>query len=164
VRLAIISDTHLPRGRRRLPERCMAELGRADLILHGGDIATADVLDELEAIGPPVHAVLGNVDRDPALAGRVPVTRVVEAGGARIAMVHDAGRPRGRSRGCARASPTRTSSSSGTRTSRCTRPARTACRSSIPGSPTDRRRQPRHTMGIAEIAGGRVTLRHLALD
>ena len=33
-----------------------------------------------------------------------------------------------------------------------------------PGSPTDRRRQPRHTMGVAEAAGGKVTFSHLALD
>ena len=162
--IAVISDTHLPRGSRRLPQRCVAELERADLILHGGDIATADVLDELEAIGPPVHAVLGNVDRDPALAERVPVTRVVEAGGTRIAMVHDAGPAKGRlARLRARFAgadvvvfghshiPLHETGEDGLQIFN-------------PGSPTDRRRQPRHTMGIAEIAGGRVTLRHLALD
>src|SRR5438067_2481252 len=33
-----------------------------------------------------------------------------------------------------------------------------------PGSPTDRRRQPRHTMGIARAANGRVTFEHVVLD
>jgi predicted phosphodiesterase len=33
-----------------------------------------------------------------------------------------------------------------------------------PGSPTDRRRAPRHTMGMARAAGGRVTFEHVALD
>ena len=93
MRIAVISDTHLPRGTRRLPDRCLEELRAAELILHAGDIATAEVLDELEAIGPPVRAVRGNVD-EPALWERVPETRIVEAEGARIAMVHDAGRPR----------------------------------------------------------------------
>jgi len=33
-----------------------------------------------------------------------------------------------------------------------------------PGSPTDRRRQPRHTMGVARIEQGRVAFEHIALD
>ena len=86
--LAIISDTHLPRGTRRLPEACVARLHAADLILHAGDIATVAVLREIEALGPPVAAVHGNVD-EPGLAALLPAERIVEADGARIAMVHD---------------------------------------------------------------------------
>ncbi|HEV2061372.1 MAG TPA: metallophosphoesterase family protein, partial [Solirubrobacteraceae bacterium] len=33
-----------------------------------------------------------------------------------------------------------------------------------PGSATDRRRQPRHTMGVGEVLSGRVRFRHVALD
>ena len=33
-----------------------------------------------------------------------------------------------------------------------------------PGSPTDRRRQPRHTMGLARVVGGRVAFEHVKLD
>ena len=152
MRIAVISDTHLPRGR-AAPARTAAsrELRAADLILHAGDIATAAVLDELEALGPPVRAVLGNVD-EPALRDRgCPEERVVEAerradrdGPRRRA------RPRAASSGCARASPTPTRSSSATRTSRCTR-RDGGFQIFNPGSPTDRRRQPRHTMGVAEV-------------
>jgi len=62
VRVAVISDTHLPRGARRIPEECLARLRAADLVLHAGDVVAADVLVELEALGPPVHAVHGNMD------------------------------------------------------------------------------------------------------
>ena len=58
----MISDTHMPRGRRRLPDACVARLAGADAILHAGDFMELEVLDELEALGPPVHAVHGNVD------------------------------------------------------------------------------------------------------
>nr|MBA3584440.1 metallophosphoesterase family protein [Gemmatimonadota bacterium] len=88
--IAIVSDTHLPRGSRRIPEPCLDRLRAADLILHAGDIASTAVLDELEALGPPVHAVLGNVD-EPALAQRLPERRVVEVGQVRVGLVHDAG-------------------------------------------------------------------------
>src|SRR4051812_49959018 len=60
--IAAISDTHLPRGRRRIPDACLERLAAADLILHAGDISTAEVLRDIEAIGPPVKAVHGNID------------------------------------------------------------------------------------------------------
>jgi len=37
VIVAVVSDTHLPRESRRLPEECVRRLGAADLILHAGD-------------------------------------------------------------------------------------------------------------------------------
>jgi len=164
VRLAVISDTHLPRGRRRLPDRCVEELRAADLVLHAGDLVTAAVLEELEAFGPPVAAVLGNVD-EPALARRLPEERVVDADGVHIALVHDAGPAAGRLERMRRRFPGvdavvfghshiplhETSGDGGFQLFN-------------PGSPTDRRRQPRHTMGVATVDAGRVSFAHLALD
>src|SRR4051812_21580662 len=51
VVIAVIADTHMPRGRRRLPDACVERIRAADLLLHAGDVATPEVLDELEAIG-----------------------------------------------------------------------------------------------------------------
>ena len=65
----------------------MAELRRADAILHAGDIASVAALEELRALGPPVHAVLGNVD-EPALRAQLPEELVVELGGVEIGMRH----------------------------------------------------------------------------
>jgi putative phosphoesterase len=62
--VAIVADTHLPRGRRRLPDACLEQLRRADLILHAGDFVSARALAELETLGPPVAAVHGNVDSE----------------------------------------------------------------------------------------------------
>ena len=64
MRLAIISDTHMPRGTRALPAACVAELRAADAILHAGDFMRVEVLRMLEALGPPVHGIHGNVDDD----------------------------------------------------------------------------------------------------
>ena len=97
VRLAIISDTHMPRGDRALPEECVRRLRAADAILHAGDLVAVEVLELLESLGPPVHAIHGNVD-GPDVRRRLPAARVVEAGGARIGMVHDAGPAAGRLR------------------------------------------------------------------
>ena len=163
MRLAIISDTHLPRGRRRLPDRCVAELRAADLILHGGDLSTAAVLDELEALGPPVAAVLGNVD-EPALAGRAPQERVVEAAGARIAMVHDAGPAKGRLARLRRRFPDADAVVFGHSHIPLHEQGEDGFQIFNPGSPTDRRRQPRHTMGLADAGGGGLRFRLVPLD
>ena len=72
----------------------MAELRRADLILHAGDVSNVALLDELRSYAPVV-AVFGNND-EPALAGVLPETTVVEVEAARIALVHDGGRRAGR--------------------------------------------------------------------
>ena len=162
MRLAIISDTHLPRGGRRLPEACVERLRAADLVLHGGDVLEAGVLGELEALGPPVLAVHGNVD-DPELRRALPAERVVEADGARIGMVHDAGpaagrlkRLRGRFPGCAAVV-------FGHSHIPLLEVAPDGFAIFNPGSPTDRRRQPVHTMGTAEVVGGAVAFAHVEL-
>jgi putative phosphoesterase len=95
MKIAVISDTHMPRGARVLPESCVEGLRSADLILHGGDVTGEAFLAELLALGPPVVAVYGNMD-EPGLKAALPKERVVEAGGARIGMVHIPGPRAGR--------------------------------------------------------------------
>jgi hypothetical protein len=165
MRLAIISDTHLPRGARALPEACVERLRAADLILHAGDLSTPAVLELLEGLGPPVAAVHGNVET-PEVVARLPEQRVVDAGGGvRIGMVHDAGPARGRLErlrtrfpGCAAVVfghshiPLHETAADG------------AFEIFNPGSPTDRRRQPRHTMGEAVVEDGALRLTLIALD
>ena len=164
MRLAIISDTHLPRGARRIPEACLERLRAADMILHAGDLAAAGVLDELEALGPPVAAVHGNVD-EPALRARLPETRVVEAGGARIGMVHDAGPATGRLERQRLAFPGCAAVVFGhSHIPLHERDEATGFQIFNPGSPTDRRRQPRHTMGVAEAREGEISFELVALD
>jgi putative phosphoesterase len=162
VRIAVISDTHMPRGPRSLPARCVAELRAADAILHAGDFMRVEVLRMLEELGPPVHGVHGNVDEE-ALRRMLPAARVVEAGGARIAMIHDAGQRTGRLvRMRARFKqadavvfghshlPLHETGDDGFQIFN-------------PGSPTERRQAPGHTMGIATVEAGRLRFELIAL-
>jgi putative phosphoesterase len=93
--IAVISDTHMPKGARVLPPACSERLRQADLILHAGDVTAASFLEELSALGPPVDAVHGNMD-EPALQASLPKERVVEVAGVRIGMVHVPGPRAGR--------------------------------------------------------------------
>jgi uncharacterized protein len=134
----------------------------SDLILHAGDFTYPEVLDQIEALGPPVAAVHGNVDVE-ELRERLPEARVVNADGAKIGMVHDAGPAHGRLERMRARFPEADAVVFG--------------HSHIPlhvegdgfqifnpGSPTDKRRQPRHTMGLAEVEDGRVRFKLIPLD
>ncbi len=152
--IGIISDTHMPRGARRLPEVCLERLRAADLILHAGDVMTEAVLAEMEAIGPPLLAVHGNMD-SAALRARLPAERTVEAAGARIAMVHDAGPSRTRLERLRARFPAAAAVVFGHSHLPLHEEA-DGFQILNPGSPTERRRAPAHTMGIARVEGGRI--------
>ena len=162
MRLAIISDTHLPRGARVIPDACLDRLRAADAILHAGDFSELSVLAELQALGPPVHAVRGNVD-SAELQARLPLTRVVEAAGARIAMVHDGGPAHGRLERLRRRFPDAHAVVFG-HSHLPLHEERDGFAIFNPGSPTERRRAPRHTMGLATIRDGRPMFELVELD
>jgi uncharacterized protein len=154
VELAIISDTHMPRRGRALPGSCLARLRAADAILHAGDLVAADVLELLESLGPPVHAVHGNVD-EPALRMRLPAVRAIDVDGARIVMTHDGGAAQGRLERLRTRFPDADAVVFG-HSHLPLHEERDGFHIFNPGSPTDRRRAPAHTMGIATARGGRV--------
>ena len=162
MRLAIISDTHMPRGNRSLPAACVAELRAADAILHAGDFMRAEVLEALQRLGPPVHGVHGNVD-DEALRRMLPAARVVEAGGARIAMIHDAGQRTGRLLRMRARFKDADAVVFGHSHLPLHERGEDGFQIFNPGSPTERRGAPRHTMGIATVEGGRVGFSLIAL-
>jgi uncharacterized protein len=146
-----MADTHMPQRAGALPGELLAHLGGADLILHAGDLMDPLLLEELGAYAP-VRAVRGNMDPPDA---RLPETQEFGFGGARVAMIHDSGPKQGRR----------------TRMRRRFPEARVVIfgHSHIPliedqdgllllnpGSPTDKRRQPRHTFGVLRAEEGEV--------
>jgi len=154
MRVAVVSDTHLPRGTRRIPESCLEQLRTVEAILHAGDFTALAALEELEALGPPLYAVHGNMD-DAGVCDRLPPQTVVELGGARIGMTHDPG-PRGgredrlvrRLPGCAAVVYGHTHWPEVT--------SHDGVWILNPGSPTERRRAPTHTMLVLEIEAARI--------
>ncbi len=155
----VLADTHIPRRARALPEGLSPYLREADLVLHAGDLLQTSVLDELSAYAP-VLAVRGNVDLP-----EVDLPEILEfsVGGAKIAMVHDSGRKEGRRKRLKERFPE----------------ARVVVfgHSHIPflededgllllnpGSPTDKRRQPRHTFALLRAEEGSVRAEILALQ
>jgi hypothetical protein len=146
VEIAIISDTHLPRGSRALPAACLRRLQAADLIVHAGDLLALEVLEELRSLGDLV-AVRGNVDDAPVRAV-LPETAMVRIGDRRIAVIHDAGPAANRLRRLR----VRFAEADAVIFGHSHIPLHERSGDGFqifnPGSPTDRRRQPQHTMGV----------------
>ncbi len=150
MRLAVISDTHLPRGSRRLPEECVERLVRADAILHAGDVLEGWFLDDLAELAP-VHAVLGNNDVDLDL----PERRQLVLEGVRVGMVHDSGNRTGREARMARWFPGCDLVVFGH--SHVPLDVRGHGQRLLnPGSPTDKRTQPHHTLALLDLDEGKV--------
>jgi putative phosphoesterase len=152
----------MPRGDRALPAACVDHLRAADTILHAGDFMTTAVLHELEALGPPVHAVFGNVDEQ-ALRALLPESRVVHAAGASIGMVHNAGPAKGRLARLRARFPDADAVVFG----HSHIPAHedeAGFQIFNPGSPTERRNAPHHTMGLAIVEAGRLRFQLIVFD
>ena len=159
--IAIISDTHLPRGSRRLPEECVRRLREADHIVHAGDFTAVEVLEELRALGPRVSAVHGNVD-SAELVRLLPTRNEVQLCGVRIGIVHDAGPAGGRLERL-RAAFSRADAVVFGHSHIPLHARTTGFQIFNPGSPTDRRSQPEHTMGVARVNGSSISFEHVSL-
>jgi putative phosphoesterase len=152
VRVVVLSDTHAPRRWRACPPPVAAELRRADLILHAGDVCTATVLAELAQYAP-VAAVAGNNDGpDVAEWGAAP-TAELDLDGLRVAMLHDSGPAAGRLARMRRAFPRADLVVFGHSHIPLDQSGY-GLRIFNPGSPTDRRRQPHGTLGVLRIESG----------
>jgi putative phosphoesterase len=154
MRIGVVSDTHLPRFGRDLPRELRDGLRAAavDLIVHLGDFTSPDVAALFEAIAP-FDAVAGNND-GPELVAAYGRRKVILVGGVRVGLTHGDLGP------------------GATTPERAVRgfendpvavilfghshiPLLRRLPNEIwlmnPGSPTDRRREPRYSWGLVEI-------------
>jgi putative phosphoesterase len=161
VLIAVISDTHLPRGGRVLPEACREAIAASDLVIHAGDFSSDATLHELASLGPPLVAVHGNVDA-PAVREALPAERTVECAGARVAIVHDPGPAVGRLERLRLRFPDADAVVFG-HTHMPQLEERDGFQIFNPGSPTEKRRAPSHSFGMAEASGGSIRFRHVSL-
>jgi hypothetical protein len=160
--LAIVSDTHLPRGSRAIPDACVERMRGADAILHAGDLMEPEILAELKELGPPVLAVAGNVDA-PELQIELPASRLLDVDGVKIAMLHNAGPAEGRLERMRRRFPDAAAVIFG-HSHLPLLEQREGFAIFNPGSPTERRTAPRHTMGMATVEDGRIEFELIELD
>jgi len=150
VKIGVLSDTHftdLSTGMKFLGRLCDKTFRDAEIILHAGDVVNHDIL--MAFAGKTVHVVRGNMD--PPVRG-VPNRKIIEVEGFRIGLIHGWGAPETLEEMVVKEFSGRDLDVIVFGHSHYP-----VChsRSGIllfnPGSPTDRRWAPSHTVGILEL-------------
>ena len=159
--IAVIADTHMPKGRRELPGECVETIREADAVIHAGDFSAASVLEELEALCPVVLAVHGNVDED-ELRRRLPESLEVEVAGHTVAVLHDSGPSRSRLERMRARFPRADAVVFG-HSHLPLHEQQGGFQIFNPGSPTERRRAPRRSMGLLHAGRSGLRFEHLWL-
>ena len=155
MRVLVVSDTHLSAATLdRMPAEVWALADEADVILHAGDVVDPAVLAALGERAP-THAVLGNNDHG---LGRVlPEVWEGELGGVAVGMVHDSGPAAGRPARLRRRFPeARVVVFGHSHDPLVVEVDEGDLLLVNPGSPTQRRRQPAHTVALLELSAGEV--------
>lgn len=152
MRVVVLADTHLRAGgRKALPAAALPHVRRADVILHAGDVLEQWFLNDLAELAP-VHAVLGNNDGGLDLPERLEV----ELDGVRVGMVHDSGARTGRQARLSRWFPSCDLVVFGHSHVPLDGRGLGAQRLLNPGSPTDKRAQPHHTLALVDLDDAKI--------
>jgi putative phosphoesterase len=159
--IAVIADTHMPRGNRALPQEFVERIQQAEAVVHAGDFFAASVLAELRGLCPVVHAVHGNVD-EPALREELPESIQFDASGRTVAVVHDAGPSKGRLPRLRARFPEADAVVFG-HSHLPLHEEEGGFQIFNPGSPTERRRAPRHSMGLLHPTPSGLRFEHVWL-
>jgi putative phosphoesterase len=131
-------------------------------VLHAGDFTSVEFYEELLALGKPVHAVSGNMD-EPALKESLPKQAIVEIEEARIGMVHVPGPAAGRSARLRAKFPDCNAVVYG-HTHMPVAVEEEGVWLLNPGSPTEKRKAPVHSMLVIAVAGSQLAPKHVRLD
>jgi putative phosphoesterase len=159
--IAVLADTHMPKGRRALPEACVEKIRAADGLIHAGDFSAASVLADLRGLCPVVLGVHGNVD-DAELRRELPEALEVELGGHTVAVIHDSGPRQGRLNRLRARFPEADAVVFG-HSHLPLHESEGGFQIFNPGSPTERRRAPRPSMGLLHPTSAGLRFEHLWL-
>lgn len=166
TRVVVVSDTHVPRFARRF-EKALALLRAEapDFILHCGDFTEPEAIAPLEAIAP-FDGVAGNND-GAELVHRFGLAKIREIASARLGLVHGHGGERGSTEQRARAAfadrqPLAAILFGHSHVPLCER--RDGTWLINPGSPTDKRRQPRYSYAVIDVDAARFEPRLVFFD
>jgi uncharacterized protein len=146
----LTSDTHVPARARDLPAALWRAIGDADLVIHAGDWVDEALLDAMAARTHALLGVYGNND-GPPLRARLPEIAWLTLHGLRLAVVHETGPATGREQRCDQRFPGIDLLVFGHSHIPWDSTTPGGIRLLNPGSPTDRRRQPRATFLTALV-------------
>ena len=151
--LLLLADTHVPRRARQLPAEVWAAVDRADAVVHAGDWVSFEFFEELRGRASVLYGVYGNND-GPQLRAVLPEVARWDVDGVRFAAVHETGQAKGRETRADAAFPDVDVLVFGHSHIPWDTKSPGGLRLLNPGSPTDRRRQPRASYLWVEVDAG----------
>ncbi len=162
--IGVVSDTHLLSHRLTLPKTLVEGLADAELIIHAGDFCDWGVYELLEQLAP-VEAVAGNNDPG-TIVKRLGQKKIITAGGKQIGIVHGDGGFRGSTpdRAFHSFEPDEVDVIVFGHSHVPFAEERQGVLLFNPGSPTDKRMQPRYSYGKLFIEGEQIRYEHYFFD
>ena len=161
--LLLIADTHVPARARRLPTDVLDAVASAEVVVHAGDWVDAVTLDLLESRARVLYGVYGNND-GPELRARLPEVARFTVEDLSVAGVHETGAAKRREERMDDAFPGTDLLVFGHSHIPWDTVSPGGMRLLNPGSPTDRRRQPRCTMMLVTVDGRDVEVELVTVD
>lgn len=156
MQVLLLADTHVPTRARDLPAAVWDVVHAVDLVVHAGDWMAASLLDALEERSTDLLACWGNNDGDDVRA-RLPETARRTIEGVRVAVTHETGGKVGREKRMDEAFPDTDLLVFGHSHIPWDTVSPNGMRLLNPGSPTDRRRQPRCTYMTLTVDSGEIS-------
>ncbi|MCD9025507.1 metallophosphoesterase family protein [Cohnella silvisoli] len=165
MKIVVVSDTHMPRMNKKLPERLLKELKTASAIIHAGDWTKLSVYESLAAFAP-TYGVAGNNDGSD-IVRRFGLRKVLEFEGSRIGVVHGHGASKRLGTESHALEAFKGVQLNALIYGHSHIPVHKRIGEMLvfnPGSPTDKRRQALYSFGLLDITGGSLVAKHIFYD
>ena len=91
TKIAVISDTHIPKQADKLPDELLEELAKSAFIIHAGDFEDINTLKELQKLNR-VIGVVGNMDSK-EIRDKLKNKEIVNVDHQKIGVIHGWGDP-----------------------------------------------------------------------
>lgn len=94
MKIGVISDTHIPDRAKRIPKEILVAFKDVDMVIHAGDMANLEALNQLRAVCAHIVAVIGNMDNE-EVRNKYPIKQILKLGKFKIGIMHGSGAPAG---------------------------------------------------------------------
>ncbi len=162
MRIGVVSDTHMSKNEKSLPQALIAEFRKVDQILHLGDWVDLEIYDLLAELAP-VEGIAGNNDGTEIIA-RFGERKIVTLEGVRIGMIHGHAPYSGKGTDGNALLAFADEQVDVILFGHSHQPLLHKQNGILlfnPGSPTDKRREKLYSFGLLDIEEGRVSARHV---
>ncbi|GAA0393383.1 metallophosphoesterase [Paenibacillus motobuensis] len=165
MKIGVVSDTHMPKRASVLPPALVSQFRNVDLIIHLGDWTSMEVYRQLSALAP-VEGVAGNNDPEEIIQ-RFGYHKIIQLGSHKVGLTHGF-LPEGRGNAREKAMKIfQGQEADAILFGHSHKPLLKRENGLLlfnPGSPTDKRREPKYSFGLLQISGEMIKAKHIYME